>query len=183
MENRALLEYNKKRKIFQLGVVVANLEDAMNSWISVFKVGPWLVKTLGSQNLSDLVLKNGAVREQSFKYRIALAMIGDLQIELLEANAETPIYMDFLKRTGGGIHHIKEMIGDERMDSELASYESIGVQNIFGANYYHSTFNNLDAVEKLGVFIEIGNCATAAVPAGESAGEIYPRENCGIANE
>ena len=183
MKNKELLEFNKKRKIFQLGVVVANLEDAMDSWIRVFKVGPWLVKTLGTENLSDLVQKNGAVREQGFKYRIALAMIGDLQIELLEANAETPIYMDFLKRTGGGVHHIKEMIGDERMDSELASYESIGVQNIYGANYYKSTFNNLDAVEKLGIFIELGNCATATVPPGEPAGETYPKEDCGIANE
>lgn len=179
MRNKELLEYNKQRNIFQLGVVVANLEEAMNSWISVFKVGPWTVKTLGSQNLTDLVQKKGAVREECFKYRIALAMIGELQIELLEANAETPIYMDFLKRTGGGIHHIKEMIGDERMGSELASYESIGVQNIFGANYYNSTFNNLNTVKKLGIFIEIGNCATAAIPPSEPAGEIYPKEACG----
>lgn len=164
MNDEELREFNKNRVIFQLGIVVADLDRAIEAWTRVFRAGPWRHATLSNKSMTNMVIGKGSIDRETCDYRVALTMVGDLQIELIEANASTPIYLDFLKKTGGGLHHIKEKIADADMDAELARYRELGMPDIWGANYYNVTFHYPDTVEGLGVQVELGNCETAVIP-------------------
>ena len=72
--------------------------------------------------------------------------------------------MDFLKKTGGGIHHIKEKIDEPEMAQTLDWYTQNGMKEILGANYYNVSFHYPDTLEKLGIQIELGNCESAVIP-------------------
>ena len=80
MTNEELKEYNRHRQIFQIGVVVADLEEAIKAWETAFRAGPWKITTLDSSTLKNIKVSKGAANESGFSFRVALAMIGGMQI-------------------------------------------------------------------------------------------------------
>src|ERR1700741_1572352 len=76
--------------IRQIGYVVRDLEEAMGSWISL-GVGPWYVM----RGLPLHALYRG--QPCTATVSLALSNSGDLQIELIQQDDETPsIYAEFL---------------------------------------------------------------------------------------
>ena len=163
MTDQELYEYNKDRKIFQIGLVVEDIEKAIQQWETVYHVGPWNRMHFTQDSVSRVVRDESAAKE-GFAYNAASTMLGDIQIELIEANESVPIFNDFLKKTGGGLHHIKEKIDDEKLPGVLEEYAQQGMPALFGGHYYNANFYFLDTVDKLGVQIELGNCAKVVKP-------------------
>lgn len=157
MTDKELLDFNKNRKIFQIGLVVEDIEKAIKAWESVYRVGPWNRMYFTQDCVTKAKISNGAVKE-GFAYHAATAMVGDLQIELIEANESVPIFYDFLRKTGGGLHHIKEKIDEDKLPAVLEEYAANGMPVLFGGYYYNANFFFLDTVDKLGVQLELGNC-------------------------
>lgn len=156
------------RKIFQVGFAVENLEDAMQKWTKYYKIGPWRVSVLSAETIPDLMIGKEAVAP-NVSYRMATTMVGNIQFELMEANQTTPIYSDFIRERGAGIHHIKERIAEDMMESELGFYKSKGIQTLYGGHYYNASFYYLDTPEQLeGALIELGNCETLIKPGDEN---------------
>ena len=137
--------------------------ESMKKWTEIFRAGPWEVMDFKRDNLTSFVNKKNSARED-IHYRIALTAVGDMELELIEANETVPIYYDFLKKTGGGVHHIQERISNEDLPSEMAHYEKRGMEDSFGADYYDSNFHYPDTVEQLGVQIEFSNCLPNNAP-------------------
>ena len=163
MTNEELTAYNKNRKIFQIGIVVKDVDEAVEQWETLYQVGPWRKVTFGQACLKDIVAAEGAVKE-GFAYRAAMTMIGDLQIEFIEANESVPIFHEFLKKTGGGLHHIKERVSDDVLPGVLKDYADRGMPPVFGAQFYNANFYFMDTVDKLGVQLEFGNCVPVKKP-------------------
>ncbi|MDY3868019.1 MAG: VOC family protein [Pyramidobacter sp.] len=157
MTDEELRAYNSKRQVKQLGIVVSDLDEAVKAWTEVYRVGPWSYLHFTNENIDNQVCDGKSVKEK-FSYRIAASFIGDLQIELVEANETVPIYQEFLERTGGGIHHFKEKIADENMQEELERFRAIGSETMFGGNFYNLSFYYPDTQKNLGIQIELGNC-------------------------
>lgn len=163
MTNEELLAYNKNRKIFQLGIVVKDIDEAVKQWEEVYKVGPWKIVDFGEHCLRDIINEKGSAKP-GFAYRAAMTFVGDLQIEFIEANESVPIFNEFLKKTGGGLHHIKEQVSDDILPDMLKEYADRGMPAVFGAHYYNANFYFMDTVEQLGVQIELGNCTPVKIP-------------------
>ena len=47
-----------------------------------------------------------------FKMKFALAPLGPIELELIEPLAGKSVYRDFLKKTGGGFHHLAYDVPD-----------------------------------------------------------------------
>jgi methylmalonyl-CoA/ethylmalonyl-CoA epimerase len=163
MTDDELREFNKKRKIHQLGIVVKNLDEAIKAWQEIYMVGPWTVMEFSNKNVTGIVSDRKSIKEV-FKYRIAASYIGELQIELIEANDSMPIYQEFLEKTGGGLHHIKEKISNDKIDEQLSYFAEKGMGLMFGGYYYNINFYYPDTVQKLGVQLELGNCEKIIKP-------------------
>ena len=80
-----------KRLIRQMGLVVRDIDRAMQHWVEVCGVGPWFVA-------EKLSLDGFWYKEQPYDIHItvALANSGDVQLELIQQRDTTPsMYRDF----------------------------------------------------------------------------------------
>lgn len=64
------------------------------------------------------------------KVRVAMLLLGETRIELLEATAEDSPIAQFLAKRGEGIHHIALAV--ERLDAHLRQLEAAGVRVLPG---------------------------------------------------
>ena len=86
--------------IRQIGYVVGDLDHALASWAQL-GVGPWFVM----RNLPQRVTYRGEPCEITLS--LALANSGDLQVELIHQEDETPsIFTEFLASRGEGFHQL-----------------------------------------------------------------------------
>jgi 4-hydroxyphenylpyruvate dioxygenase-like putative hemolysin len=136
---------------------VKDLDSAVENWSGMYCAGPWILMEFNHENLKQ-IRSDGKSHQAAFHFRIAASYIGEMQIELIEANETMPMYQEFLEQTGGGLHHFKERIPDEKMEDTLAEYERNGCRVIFGGKFHNITFYYIDTKEKLGFNLEIGNC-------------------------
>jgi hypothetical protein len=86
--------------IRQIGYVVTDLDDALASWIEL-GVGPWLVM----RGLPMRALYRGEPCETTLS--LALSNSGELQVELIQQEDDTPsVFTEFLASNGPGYHQL-----------------------------------------------------------------------------
>ncbi|GAT07127.1 glyoxalase/bleomycin resistance protein/dioxygenase [Mycolicibacterium novocastrense] len=86
--------------IRQIGYIVTDIDRAMASWLDL-GVGPWFVM----RNLPLRGVYRGAPCEISMT--LGLANSGELQVELIQQDDDTPsIYTEFLAAKGPGYHQL-----------------------------------------------------------------------------
>jgi hypothetical protein len=86
--------------IRQIGYVVTDLDQALASWVEL-GVGPWFVM----RGLPMRVLYRGEPCEVTLS--LALANSGELQVELIHQQGDTPsIFTEFLTSRGEGFHQL-----------------------------------------------------------------------------
>src|SRR5438876_11772448 len=98
-------------KINQVAMVVRDLDAAVRTYWETFGVGPWRMLEFGPETVRELTYRG---KVQPYKMRIALAMQGDLQLELIESLQGPNIYEDFLRDHGEGMHHFGIVVPDVR---------------------------------------------------------------------
>ncbi len=87
------------------GVVVKDAEATAASWSAQMGAGPWKFTDAG-------------------QLKLAHAMMGGVQYELLEPLEETSLWAKFLAETGEGLHHICHKVAD--VDDTAAKLEAEG---------------------------------------------------------
>lgn len=86
--------------IRQIGYVVTDIDEALASW-SALGVGPWLV----IRGLPMKALYRGEPCETTLS--LALSNSGELQVELIQQEDDTPsIFTEFLASKGPGYHQL-----------------------------------------------------------------------------
>jgi len=175
MDREELAEYNRNRRIFQVGIVVPDLEASLEAWTDLYKVGPWTIYEHSDEYLSDIGRRDEICAEK-FKFRCALAMVGDLQIELIQPVYGMPVYQEFIRRTGGGVHHLKEKLDGAALEERLSELGRRGCATVFSGNFYGSIFAYADTAAALGTLIELGNCSKAELPPDYPNRTLYPKD-------
>ncbi|MBT7759158.1 MAG: VOC family protein [Rhodospirillaceae bacterium] len=85
----------------QMGYVVKDIDAAMRHWIDVCQVGPWFY-------VDKLVVQDFTYKGQPSDphISIALANSGDVQLELIQQQDDSPtLYQDFLNAGNEGLQH------------------------------------------------------------------------------
>jgi methylmalonyl-CoA/ethylmalonyl-CoA epimerase len=98
-------------KISHLGIATKGIDEALKFWQDA----------LGLENVHS-----ETVEDQ--KVRVAMLPIGDTQIELLEATSEDSPIAKFVKKRGGGIHHIAIEVED--IEAALVKLKAEGARLI-----------------------------------------------------
>jgi len=113
--------------IIQTAFVVKDIREAIDSWISDCRVGPWFL--LDHFSGAHPVYR-GAPSEADVA--IAMAFAGHMQIELIQPNDNNPsVYKETVDARGYGFHHLGRASDD--IEADIAELESRGYSLAFRA--------------------------------------------------
>jgi len=173
--NKELLEYNKHRKVCQICLATnREIEEVLQEWVDILKVGPWTVIEMSGETIDD-PRWNDDPDTESFLYKCAVAMYGNIQVEIVQPIYGRSMTSAFVERVGTGLQHFKEAIPDENMQSRILELKDAGLiptnSGRLGADYFY----NFDSESTLGFSLELGNYAQD-IKMKEGKYYIFPRE-------
>ena len=161
MTNKELEAYNKNRKIWQVCAITDNLEETLQQWVDRLKIGPWKVRSFNNENMDWMYLEHGKRGgkkvEEPWEMRIAITMVGDFEIEVIQPVKGPTIYQDWLDRHGPGLHHIKEKISDEKLEDVMYEFEDNGVPIMSTGKFFSDIHAYMNAEPYVGFIYELGN--------------------------
>jgi hypothetical protein len=134
----------------QIAIVVRDLEAAMKTYVHDYGIGPWDVYEFNPRNVKDM-REDGQPVERS--WRLAIAMVGQVQWELIEPLDEESIYARFLAEKGEGVHHVG--VAAPSFDETIAAQAQRGNGVVLGGEYNGIRFAYLATDRDLGVITEI----------------------------
>ncbi len=104
------------KNVDQIGIVVRDIDKVIESWSSLFGIGPWTYTELGG---TDEKGRGG-------KARLAFAYLGPVKIELIQCIEGRIFHSDFLEKHGEGLHHLGFYVDD--VDGEAANLVEQGCE-------------------------------------------------------
>ena len=143
----------KVSELFQVGIVVRDLEKSMKTYKSLLGIDKWEVVEIDSSTIP--MTYRGKPAELGFK--AAFCMLGSLMIELLEPVKGNGTYRDFLDKQGEGIHHLGHIRVDD-LNEAVQALEKAGFPCIETGG--HSAIHEwayVDTTEALGYIIELSS--------------------------
>ena len=134
----------------QIGIVVRDLDAAIRRYVNDYGIGPWDVFEFNPGNVKDLREYGKPVKRS---WRLAVAMIGHVQWELIEPLDDESIYARFLAEKGEGVHHIAVVAPN--FDETLAMHAKRGNDVVLSGVFSGTQVAYLATNRDLGVLIEI----------------------------
>ena len=134
----------------QIGIVVRDLEATMRKYVDEYGIGPWQIFEFNPGNAQDLREYGKPVKRS---WRLAVAMVGQLQWELIEPLDNESVYARFLAQKGGGVHHIA--VAAQDFDKMVATEAKRGNELVLSGVFEGVKVAYLDTDRDLGVTLEI----------------------------
>ena len=107
--------------IEHVGVLIRDLDRAMEHYTNDLGIGPWAVYTLSPDSVRGMTVQG---KEQGYVYKLALCNVGPVLYELMESVQGPNIYEEFLSEHGEGVHHLGYFVED--IDAEISRMDSRG---------------------------------------------------------
>ncbi len=148
--------------LFQIGIIVRNVDDAVKYWEEKLGMGPWEISPM---NAPDLQIDGKPLNGETCSKMAFLKAFG-MEIELIEPVADTP-YKRWLDEHGPGIHHIAVKATtpyDELLDEYKAEtgkepwirgQAMKGVIPVLPPDAFAMDFSYLDLREQAGIIVEV----------------------------
>lgn len=152
-------------RICQVGLVVPDLQKAVDNWRAM-GFGPWQIYSLNEKSLEYYYVNDKRVTEP-FEFIIAIGYIGQMQFELMQPVKGPNLYWDILEKCGGGMHHMKEYVPDEKIEDVAESYRKKGIKVLAYGKFGKDKFFYLDTLETMGTYLELGNYLECPPPLKE----------------
>ena len=137
-------------KAVQIGIVVRDLDATMRKYVDDYGIGPWQIFEFNPGNAQDL-REHGRPAQRS--WRLAVAMVGQMQWELIEPLDDESIYARFLAEKGGGVHHIA--VAAQSFDEMRAMAAKRGIDEVLSGEFEGVRVAYLGTDRDLGVTLEI----------------------------
>jgi methylmalonyl-CoA/ethylmalonyl-CoA epimerase len=138
-------------KTLQIGIVVRDLETAMRTYVEDYGIGPWEVVEFHAGE-AEALHEHGQPVGRS--WRLATAMVGTVQWELIEPLDLESDYARFLAEKGGGVHHIA--VAPTNFDQALADVAAKGQEAVLSGTFGPGIrVAYLPTEQDLGVIVEI----------------------------
>ena len=129
------------KPVGQIGIVVRDLDSALERYTTEWEIGPWRCWTYGPATVPDLGYRG---ERATYEMRIALCGEGP-QIELIEPVRGPSIYHEWLDEHGEGLHHLGVYVpelGEALAEMARAGHEPVqwgrgyGVEGDGGYAYF-----------------------------------------------
>jgi len=133
----------------QIGIVVKDMDKAIEYYTSVFGWGPFVVRESETKGFTYRKQKGNC------RMKTAFAQSGPIQIELIQVmEGETP-HTEFLREKGEGVQHLRFNVED--LKGMLAELAKEGIEPIWQHSYpeYGIDFAYLNTDKVGGVIFEL----------------------------
>ena len=134
----------------QVSVVVPDLEEAMQTYVEGYGIGPWDIYDFNPGNVQGMHEGGEPVARS---WRLALAKVGEVQWELVQPLDDDSVYARFLAEHGPAVHHVGVAVPNYART--LAELGERGHEVLLGGTYNGVTFSYLSTDRDLGVVTEI----------------------------
>lgn len=138
-------------ELYQVGIVVHDLEKSMERYQRILGIGPWDIMDVDPSTVNDLTYRG---RKVQHKFRCAMAMVGSMQLELIQPLEGESIQSDFLKEHGEGLHHLGHIRVDN-LEEAVQKLEREGFACLQSGRFSGGAFAYMDTVKELGTIIEL----------------------------
>lgn len=135
------------KSIVQNAYVVTDIHRAMETWRSVYGLGPFFLL----ENARVESLHRGA--PVTLELSIAMAQAGALNVELIQQLNDSPSCYRDVYPAGGGFHHVCMIVKD--FDKTVARYQEQGFELSLEADIGIYRFVYVDTYEALGCHTEL----------------------------
>jgi catechol 2,3-dioxygenase-like lactoylglutathione lyase family enzyme len=140
------------KRLVQIGIVVADRDRTTQLLTSLFGIGPFRLVEWPDRAESKYYYRGV---EENIRIRQAFVRLGDVEVELIQPVEGRSGYGDFLKQTGGGIHHVLFEVSDiDPVIRELAKSGVTVLQSGTGIRP-GTRWALLDTREMLGFYVEL----------------------------
>jgi methylmalonyl-CoA/ethylmalonyl-CoA epimerase len=141
-------------RVRQVGVVVRNVDEAVEYYSSNFGVSPF--RTVIRERRSVIV--HG--KPVDYKVKLAFADLGQIQLELIEVLEGETIHTEFLRERGEGLHHLGFHVED--LDAEVSRWGRRGFGVLQRTKPGGPGFAYMDTAGVSGVILELIQRASRA---------------------
>jgi methylmalonyl-CoA/ethylmalonyl-CoA epimerase len=138
------------RRIAQIGLVVRSVEATAKRCWEEFGIGPWSFYRFDPSNVEQMTIRGKRV---DHGMRIASAMIGDIEWEIIEPLDDRSVYAEHLRTHGEGLHHILFDVDD--YSSAKARLSGMGFQEMVGGKWNGYPYSYFDTQRSLACLTEI----------------------------
>lgn len=90
-------------EVVQIGVVVKDLQKAMERYWEILGIGPWRVLNFVPPDLSNTMFRG---KPTPYSMKLAIARVGAVDWELIQPLTGPSTYLEFMEKRGEGIHHV-----------------------------------------------------------------------------
>jgi len=104
------------KAVDQVSIAVKDIDKVIESWSSMFGIGPWTYTDIGGTD----------AKGRPWKARLAFAYLGPLQIELVQPVEGRIFQSRFLDTFGEGLHHLGFYVDD--VDGEASNLVARGAK-------------------------------------------------------
>jgi methylmalonyl-CoA/ethylmalonyl-CoA epimerase len=140
-------------RLFQIGIVVPDLEKALDRYSTAFGLGPWI-----GFHFTPATVQDFTYRGRPADYSMDIALTGDgPQLELVQVHGQSSLYQEWIDAHGYGIQHLGARVDDAAaVTDELveAGYEIIQSGHGYGKEG-DGRFVYFDTVADFGFILEI----------------------------
>ena len=137
-------------RTMQIGIVVRDLDATMRRYVDDYGIGPWTIYEFTPANANDLHEHGQPVARS---WRLAVAMVGQVQWELIQPLDDESIYARFLAEKGGGVHHIA--VAARSFDAMVEMQAKRATDLVLSGEFEGVKVAYLDTEHDLGVILEI----------------------------
>ena len=139
----------KMGAICQVGIVVKDLQKAVDNYWEKLGIGPWMTVRIEPPLLREVTLRGKPVESSMLA---AIAQSGSIQLELIEPLEGPSIWKEFLEERGGGLHHVQSL--DQDPKAALAAFREMGVDVLMSGRIGDNIFYYMDTEPILGTIYE-----------------------------
>jgi len=141
-------------KIKQVAMVVRDCKETAKRYYDDLGIGPWTFYTFDSRdNARDSRLRGEAV---DHAFLTAAAMVGDVQIELIEPLRGESVYAEHIEKHGESLHHIAFKYGAADFKNAKAHLIEKGYREVQGGRLFDmANYAYFDTDKSLASIVEI----------------------------
>ena len=131
----------------QIGVVVPNVDRAVEFFSQTLGLGPFRV--VERERVGAMVRG----KTTTYRLKVALAQIGDLELELIQPLAGDSLQMEFAGAKGAGLHHLGFFVHD--IQKYIDAFAQRGYAVIQSDRTQSPHFAYLDTEAEAGFMLEL----------------------------
>jgi catechol 2,3-dioxygenase-like lactoylglutathione lyase family enzyme len=138
--------------VHQIGIVVANCDEAVARYTAMFGYPEWRRSTFGPEDVHRMTL-----RGVEAEYSMRLGFAGSApELELIEPTGGVSLYSEWLAERGEGLHHLAIVV--RSLDEAIETMERAGFPNIQSGHGFAPSgkggYAYFDTVGALGFILE-----------------------------